>query len=103
MHRGRSIIHFAPQWLTDGTPHRFQMGMSMLCPTHRSHRLEFWFANPGDGDPPIQGHRPLYYRTGGALVELTLVNIGHRGDMLLEFLGCWTGRIIEGVVSTRPH
>lgn len=100
---GTSIEAFRPEWLSEGDRLRYQMGVSWTCPTHGEPcRLEAWFVNPADGDPPLVGRR-LFWRLGAMLTELTVVPVGDDMERPLVFPGHWTGWITEGrIYSPRP-
>lgn len=100
MPSGVPIAEYEPRWLTTGAPLRFQMGMSLLCPTHgKPCRLEAWFRHPDDGEAPIRG-RPLFDHFGGRLESLTVTPPGANTGHPLRFPGHWAGYIISGFVRT---
>lgn len=87
-----------PRWLeTKGQ--RYGIGFDMLCPTHLGHRLTFYFVNPADGGFPVSAD-VHYWRVGGALVELTVLNQAPDDELPLVVPGHWKGRIVEGLVHT---
>lgn len=50
-----SLEELDGEWRTDDIPHhRYQVGLSFLCPRHgRVHRLSIQLVNPFDGDPEL--------------------------------------------------
>lgn len=112
MPRPRPIAEFWPQWLRTDEPLRFGMGVSIHCPHHGpSHRLEFWFSNPCDGEEPLR--RPglkLWHRLGGRLDDLTVSPMDGLEDLTVSHLhgshhplhvpAHWTGWIEHGELQT---
>lgn len=94
---------FSPRWLA--FPGRSRMGLSIECPTHRDHRLAFWFEQPLDGGLPLEpaqmtqdGARMLYRAiTVDGFDGLTVAPPGRDFDAL-EHPGHWRGWIIDGRV-----
>lgn len=47
------------------------MGLSFVCPVHRTHRLAIFFVNPIDGGPPATAQN-LWHRNEETFDALTL-------------------------------
>mgnify|MGYP001617911948 CR=1 FL=1 len=77
------------------------MGFEIDCPSHPWHRIPLWFANPGDGEPPIaqtalkaRGEVARLFQRSGE--EWTCLTREHQ----VEVPGCWWGWILDGIVFT---
>lgn len=78
------------------------MGLSFLCPVHRTHRLAVPFANPVDGGPPASGYEFLWQRKGETFADLTLgPSVDASGARYYDNIKtpCWHGFITNSVVS----
>ena len=82
-----------PKWLADVD--REHMGLEMDCPRHPDgHRVQLWFANPGDGGAPRFG--ASYWVTSLCeLEELTLSATDGAGHRAIK-IGHWTGWLADG-------
>lgn len=85
----------------EGCQPRHGMGMTFDCPTHRSHRLAVFFANPVDGFPPIDtslyapdAGKPLWQRTND---DFAVMSLSPSVDASVH--GCWHGFIVNGEIS----
>jgi hypothetical protein len=75
------------------------MGLSFLCPIHKSHRLCVAFKQPIDGLPPMIKTNQ-WDRVGETFDDLTLApSIDASGQMFGNFGVCWHGHIQNGEVK----
>jgi hypothetical protein len=108
----RRLSSLAPQWLDTGERapgaqvigSRYGMGVSFRCPAHpdMDHRIELWFLNPFDTQPPKPSHS-LFFVTGQDFENMTLttglVAVDSRRPMAEHIFGeHWRGYLFDGWV-----
>lgn len=85
-----------PKWLAEDG--RERMGLELDCPRHPDgHRLQVWFANPGDGGLPKAGAgRRLWLANCCDMKDLTLMPASGEAHEPIRLCEHWRGWIIDG-------
>lgn len=117
----RELGDFHPKYLASSRD-RYGEGVEIDCPGHSGLlappgasgpgyftdettgrcRLQFWFSNPDDGEPPDPRHSPFYihvYRVGPMpFASLSMWPDGKGAARRIDVPGHWRGYVIDGVV-----
>lgn len=94
------LSELEPKWCSDADG-RHGMGLSFLCPVHRTHRLVVGFTVPVDGGTPMNGYQFLWDRKGDTFDTLTLgPSVDASGARHYDNIKtpCWHGFITNGEI-----
>lgn len=95
---GTPLRALRPRWLA--LPGREHMGIELDCPRHPDgHRVELWFANPGDTGPAKDASAS--YWVASSCDDLnTLTLLPWQGAPYLPIrIGHWAGWLVEGELN----